>query len=108
MNYNDCYCQRDYNNMAMLASALNEVMTERYWIFRKQKRCLFWDYTEEVDVRVPKDYQSDYKQKIIEFKMRCIELIDKGYKNGYVTEDLCDNWRKEISEHLMNKNVMWE
>lgn len=94
--------------MRLFASALNEVMTERYWIFRKSKRFLFWDYTEEVDVRVPKDYQSDYKQKIIEFKMRCIELIDQGYKNGYMTEDLCDNWRKEISEHLMSKNVIWE
>ena len=108
MKYTNCYCPRDYDNMALIGSALNEVLTERYWIFRKQKKFLFWDYTEEINVRIPKDYQSQYEQKKIEFKMKCVELVDQGYNNGYMTEELLQRWRKEIADYLMSKNKVWE
>ena len=108
MNYNNCYCSRDYNNMAMFASALNEALVERYLIFRKQKTVLFWVHIDEIEVHIPKHHRDNYKQKLIEFKLRCIELVDQGYENGYFTEELIEKWRKEISEYLMNKNVVWE
>jgi hypothetical protein len=91
-----------------MISALFNVMIERYWIFRKQKKFLFWNYVEEVDVRIPKDYQPEYNQKLIEFKMECISLIDKGYRCGFVTEELEELWRKQISKYLIDKNVVWE
>jgi len=77
-------------------------------IFRKQKKFLFWDYIEEIDVHIPKDYRDSYKEKLIKFKMRCIELIDRGYDNGYMTEELLESWRNEIAYYLMNKNMVWE
>jgi hypothetical protein len=106
MRYNNCYC--DYDSNRLFWSALAEVLIERYWIFRKQKKFLFWDYTEQIDVRLPKDYQSQYEQKKIEFKMKCVELVDQGYNNGYMTEELLERWRNEISSYLINKNVVWE
>lgn len=101
-------CNNYDDSMRLFASALNDVLTDRYLIFRKQKRFLFWDYIEEIDVRVPKEYQPQYDQKLIEFKMRCIELIDQGYENGYFTEELIEKWRKQISDYLISKNVVWE
>lgn len=106
MRYNNCYYNYDSNRIFW--SAFAEALTERYWIFRKQKRFLFWDYIEEINVRVPKHYEDQYKQKRIEFKMKCVGLVDQGYNNGYMTEDLLECWRKEIADYLMNKNTVWE
>ena len=108
MRYNNCYCSRDYDNMVIFASALNEVLTERYLIFRKQKRFLFWDCVGEINVRMPKHYKDNYKEELIKFKMQCIELIDKGYNNEYMTEEVQERWRKEIADYLMSKNKVWE
>jgi hypothetical protein len=94
--------------MVIIASALNEVLTERYLIFRKQKRFLFWDYTEEINVRIPKDYIDNYKEELIKFKMKCAELFDQGYNNGYITEEMIDCSRKEIADYFMSKNKVWE
>lgn len=108
MRYNNCYCSRDYDNMVLLGSALNEVLTERYLIFGKQQRFLFWNYVEEINVCMPKHYKDNYKEELIKFKMRCIELIDRGYNNGYMTDELSERWRKEIADYLMSKNKVWE
>lgn len=101
-------CNNYDDSMRLFASALNEVMMERYLIFRKQQRCLFWNYVEEINVRMPKHYRDNYKEELIKFKMRCIELIDQGYENGYFTEELIEKWRKQISDCLISKNVIWE
>lgn len=108
MRYNYCYCPRDYENLQLLVSTLNEVMTDWYLTFSKQNRFLIWNLTEEVDVFVPKHYTPHYEQKMMECKMRCIELIDLGYTNGYFTEDVIETMRMEIATYLMNKNTVWE
>ena len=108
MRYNDCYCPHYDDSMRLFTSALNDVLTERYLIFRKQKTFLFWDYIEEINVHIPKDYQPDYNQKAIEFKMRCVELIDQGYKNEYITEELLERGRMQIADYLISKNIVWE
>jgi len=108
MRYNNCYCPRHYDNMVLLGSALNEVLTERYLIFRKQQRFLFWNYVEEINVRMPKHYRDNYKEELIKFKMRCIELVDQGYSNKDINEAVQERWRKEIADYFMNKNMVWE
>ena len=107
----NCTCYND-DGMRMLGKALAYAMTEFYARFRRTRKVnfLFWeiDHEETVDVHIPKHHEDNYSEKRIQFKKECIELIDVGYSNGSVTQELADAWRIEISEYQQRKGEVWE
>ena len=98
--------------MRMFAGALLESMTEYYAVFRKMHkvRFLFWvfDREETADVHIPKHYKDNYDENLMVFKKECIALIDGGYTNGNVTNELADKWRLQIAEYQQQKCGVWE
>lgn len=107
-----CYCYDDYYSRRMLAQAFWYAMTEYYIIFRKPRKIQFllWttNHEDTVDVRMPKRTDKDYTKAKIDFKKECVGLIDLGYTYPDLTEDVVEDWRKEIAEYLMEKNEVWE
>jgi len=111
MRHCNCY-DRDDAAMRMFAGALLEAMTEHYAVFRKSHsaRFLFWvlKHEETVDVHIPKHHRDNYEENLMAFKKECITLIDKGYTNGNVTDEIADRWRLQISEYQQKKSEVWE
>lgn len=106
-----CYCNYDYESMAMIGAALNDVLTERYLIFHKTVESQFlwyrWDKTVTVEVHVPKYNGDGYKEKYMNFMKECISLHDRGYTHGPMTEEFVEKFRARIAEYQMNKNEVW-
>ena len=109
MNHCRCYCQHDYDSMALWVSALNDVLTDRYLIFRKPAvRYWFFNTFDKKMVRVPKYYEENYRENRISFLKECITLIDQGYKNQEFTDDRIEQSREIIREYQLERNEVWE
>lgn len=96
----------------MIAQSMAYVMTDYYIIFRKPApyQFLIWTikHDETMPVRMPKHYEDNYAEKVIQFRKNCVSLIDRGYSCGKITQDTIDWWRDVISEYQQRKNEVWE
>lgn len=90
----------------------NEVLTERYLIFRgKQERKFLWiSYIKNISVglRVPKHYEKDYQNKFIEFLKEGVSLTDRGFYHSLFDGDSLETARHKIAEYQIKKNEVWE
>lgn len=107
-----CCCEPDYETTRMFYSALADVLTEYYVIFRRYRtfKFLFWtmQHVEEKYVRVPKEYQDNYEEKLMTMKKEMIALTDRGYSTPDITEEVEQRWRDEIGKYHALKNEVWE
>jgi hypothetical protein len=96
----------------MIANSMAYVMTDYYIIFRKPApyQFLFWtiDHDETASVLMPKHYEDNYMEKVMQFRKDCIALIDKGYSCGKITEVTEEWWRETISDYQQKRNEVWE
>lgn len=115
MYHHHHYCNND--GMRLLAEGMAYAMTEFYLVFRKsypRDRGLFirilqgFDDYHTVNVRQPKITDKNWHESSMRFKKECIALIDNGYSNGKISEELADVWRNQIAEYQMQKNEVWE
>ena len=111
MNYH-CYCQRDVDSMAIFGAALRDVLTDRYLIFRKQemRKILWFWYSKDIEInlRVPKHYEDNYREKIITFLKEGISLSDRGFYNPYFDDQNLEKAKQRVAEYQMQKNKVWE
>jgi len=110
MNCRRCDC--DMENISLIANAMNEVLTERYAVFRKQRKFgfLFWTFntTDEELVRIPKRYRGNYQEDLLAMKKEIVSLIDRGYHNEAITMEIEQDLREQIAEYQIGRGKVWE